>query len=698
MNIAVNLHPERSPSDRSDGGAVDSLIRDALSRATDRSKLAHSRTLEALDILAGRLQSVERARVAPEPPRTAAMLTALSEKLEQLEAMVAAGHLERIGRSQDDIGRRIEDIDRKLPADPQAVREALDRVEARIDAAQSTHAATETAIGRALDARLGRVAERVEKVLDDDRKARAAEGSGLAEIVRSVDHLAGKVEAQISPVAQDLKRIVERFESDRGPAAAAELAQALAALEEERRLLSRLPAIEEALNRTAVPGQSGAETSVEDLRRDLGDLRALQEATDRRTLDALQSVQRALEMLAVRSPEPRLGTPSREAPPADDIPADARAMLAAARAAAARAVEEMGPVEREASRARLIGNAPAQDVPALPTTEPEIAGALPAASGGPAETAVPQQTTGSIQSDLAEVIRSIRTAAKENNRTAEPAASPRRVMAKPVLMGLTAITLVAGGVQAAHWFADGKVSVPFMTGSAKPAPAAPASALTTGGLLSPGNGLRPSAAISPEVPADMREGFNPADHDMAFKVALRYLDGVGVTRDPRLAETWLRTAADKGSAKAAYRLGAIFEKGLLGTKDPDAAKDWYRKAGEKGNVSAMHNYAVLMAGAEQPDYVQASTWFRKAAEFGLRDSQYNAAVLAARGLGGAADMKSAYVWFSLAAAAGDTAAASRRDEAARRLDPATLAAAKTQLQAFQPKSPDPATNEPVGAS
>ena len=81
---------------------------------------------------------------------------------------------------------------------------------------------------------------------------------------------------------------------------------------------------------------------------------------------------------------------------------------------------------------------------------------------------------------------------------------------------------------------------------------------------------------------------------------------------------------------------------------------------------------------------------------GVRDSQFNLAVLYARGLGVEQDLRQSWMWFSLAAAQGDSEAARKRDEVAARMDPGALTAAADQLAKFKAVEPDPTANDVAG--
>jgi localization factor PodJL len=177
-----------------------------------------------------------------------------------------------------------------------------------------------------------------------------------------------------------------------------------------------------------------------------------------------------------------------------------------------------------------------------------------------------------------------------------------------------------------------------------------------------------------------------------FALATDYAEGRHMPRDPAAAAQWYRKAAAQGLAPAQLRLAFLYQTGLGVQRDLDKARAWYLKAAEQGNVTAMHNLAVLAADS-RPDYATAAQWFKKAAEYGLLNSQFNLALLLSRGLGVQQNLVSAYAWFAIAAARGDSDAAKRRDDLGARLDSGQLAAARTLASSFRAKTPDAAAND-----
>ena len=205
-------------------------------------------------------------------------------------------------------------------------------------------------------------------------------------------------------------------------------------------------------------------------------------------------------------------------------------------------------------------------------------------------------------------------------------------------------------------------------------------------------GTTPAAEATAEALRVQAESGNVrAQYDLGS----RYIDGRGVTANPKLAVQWLEKAAANGFAPAQYRLGSLYRDGKGLRNDPKLAYAWFKRAAEQGNARAMHNLAVVMAegGNGTPDYAAAAEWFRKAAEYGIKDSQFNVAILYARGLGISQDLVQSYKWFSAAADLGDEDAAKKRDDVGAKLSPDKLAEAKAAAQDYKPKALDPVIND-----
>jgi localization factor PodJL len=204
------------------------------------------------------------------------------------------------------------------------------------------------------------------------------------------------------------------------------------------------------------------------------------------------------------------------------------------------------------------------------------------------------------------------------------------------------------------------------------------------------------AALPAGVTGTLHDAATSGDTGAETELALRYLEGRTLPRDPKMAARWFEQAAVQGLPIAQYRLAALYEKGTGVTRDVQLARSWYLKAATAGNARAMHNLAVLDAedaGAGKPDYAEAAQWFRRAAELGIRDSQFNLAVLLGRGLGVPQDLGQSWIWFTLASRQGDADAEKKRDEVAAKMDSKAMAAATAALTAMKMQSLDPTANE-----
>jgi localization factor PodJL len=357
-----------------------------------------------------------------------------------------------------------------------------------------------------------------------------------------------------------------------------------------------------------------------------------------------------------------------------------------------------------------------------------------APSDAPELGAVSERMSASVENALSEARSRARAAAASFDRQKNKDGGTGGLFkgkTRPILLSLAGLVLLLGALQIARSVTDVSPTeneqveaLPKLSGAAPnavdrqaqvvaPAPADVAAIATpepekreaatvaaptaTTALGSPGVDGMAVSAIPVQQPsvASLTSLANAGNVAAQFELASRLADGREAKRDPALAATWFRKAADKNHAPSQYRLGALYEKGLGVTKSATEAAQWYRKAASNGNVRAMHNLAVLIADGidGKPDYGQAAAWFRNAAEHGVRDSQYNLAILFARGLGVEQDMTKSYLWFALAATQGDVDAAKKRDEIAARLDSRKLAEAKVAADTFEIRKPSAAAND-----
>ncbi len=105
-----------------------------------------------------------------------------------------------------------------------------------------------------------------------------------------------------------------------------------------------------------------------------------------------------------------------------------------------------------------------------------------------------------------------------------------------------------------------------------------------------------------------------------FNLAMLYVQGLGVPREPRRAMDYLERAAAAGYAPAQYQLalsnapGGAFD-------DPGAAIFWMTRAARQGHAMAAWRLGGLLA--EQPDAArsgEALDWLRRAEEAGITEA------------------------------------------------------------------------------
>ncbi|MCJ2094128.1 hypothetical protein MKK67_16745 [Methylobacterium sp. J-072] len=600
------------------------------------------------------------------------------------------------------------------------------------DAAQSGDMASIHAMLRSL----------VEKV---DQVGSRSEYEGLDALEKQVVSLAGRLDAPRGgdPALAGLGRTMDDLLQQ--VAALRESAPSEAAVERATR-----NAVAQTLKGSSIPSADLGEIGL--LRASLADMQARQIASDQRLGATLEGVQSALERLVNR-----LG-------PAES--ANARVPSLDERLMTTTSPEIARGVGSEASRladdllepgSGRPGREPraARDTMARRATrdrsaEPQRGRPAPDAGG---ETdiktsfiAAARRAAQAAQAELAAEAPADRRDLRANRAESEPTASGEsrfeRLRAeinrrrRPLLLGLAAIVLALGALQAISLRAPEEAPRTVQTSQVAPARAEPAresrqeaapeapapkapiaDPVTTQALPTPLPAEPRPATIKAAVPqisgmntmqadlgtlppalAKVKQAALDGDGAAIWDLATREADGRGMPRDLSVAAKLFEKLATAGYAPAQYKLAGHYEKGSGLVRDLDKAKLWYGRAAEQGHARSMHNLAVLYAenpaANGKPDFASAASWFRQGAEFGVRDSQYNLAVLYARGLGLTQDLVQSYAWFSAAAAQGDDDAAKKRDDVANKLNPADLASAKSLAATFKPRKIDAAVNEP----
>ncbi|WP_407523470.1 hypothetical protein [Methylobacterium oryzisoli] len=777
-DVAANVHARVTQD-------VERLARrvDGALNASDVNSLANR---DAISNLFRELDAIRRQVAAlAEPER----IQSLARTVEELSLQIAASHSGGAGEDGPVVAELrplLEEIRSGLRAPAEAASPDLTRSIAGLDrkidelraqtaAREIPEAATDDILGRidALSAKVdtmaaagpvGDVIERLEQIGDSLRSPALAGGDlasihgmlrGLAEKLDRVGQGAGS--DALDGLEKQVLALAKRIDTRGSDPALAGLERTMGDLLAQVAMLRDEAPIQAAVERAArhavadtigsgLPSGTGpGSAQLGSLQATLADLKAQQDASERRMQATMEGVHTALERLVSRlsQMEGERARPEEAASDPAQRRRDARP-AAAAQAAPARPSEEM--LEPGAIR-------------------PRVSRSAPAASAAPAAGAAPELPAGDIKANfIAAARRAAQAAAAEAAgsgadaaRAAHPGAAPAAVPSglvgqlratlerrrRPLLLGLAAIVLALGTLQAVNGLfgsaepppasAPSVAQAPIVSPPPKPidppttqalaapetkpaAPAAPsASALPQ--AEPPGSDKPAAVEKAPAVPrvasaaalggdlaglpasfAPLRQAALEGDGTALYEIASRAGDGRGMVRDLALAAKLFERLAAAGYAPAQYRLGSQYEKGMGVTRDAGQARLWYGRAADQGHVRAMHNLAVMLAesGAAggKPDYAAAAQWFRRAAEFGIRDSQYNLAVLLARGLGASQDLSQSYGWFAAAAAQGDEDAGRKRDEVAAKLSPKDLAAAKAAAEAWKPRAGDPAVNEP----
>ena len=114
----------------------------------------------------------------------------------------------------------------------------------------------------------------------------------------------------------------------------------------------------------------------------------------------------------------------------------------------------------------------------------------------------------------------------------------------------------------------------------------------------------------------------------------------------------------------------------------------FRPLAERGDARAQFRLGVMytMGQGVPQDDKEAARWYRLAATQGYAAAQYNLGVMYFTGIGVPRDVVRAHLWYSLAAAPGHENARRARDIVAKKMTPAQLADAQRLALEWKPKS------------
>src|SRR5262249_51094544 len=123
----------------------------------------------------------------------------------------------------------------------------------------------------------------------------------------------------------------------------------------------------------------------------------------------------------------------------------------------------------------------------------------------------------------------------------------------------------------------------------------------------------------------------------------------GVAKDQQAGAGWLLRAADRGSPRAAFNVGVMYERGFVVERDPARAVEWYRKAAQANLPMAKYNLALMLRdgrGATR-DGKQAAELLRSASQQGMAAAMFALGDLYDRGEAVTRDPAAALAWFAI---------------------------------------------------
>lgn len=190
------------------------------------------------------------------------------------------------------------------------------------------------------------------------------------------------------------------------------------------------------------------------------------------------------------------------------------------------------------------------------------------------------------------------------------------------------------------------------------------------------------AAITEFEPL-VTEGYAPAQYQMA----LIYLNGNGVRKDPNHAFELFSLAADQNYPDAQFELGVLYSDGIGIKKNLEMAFVLTEKAAKKGLDSAQFNLGVMYYNGLgiKRNYLKASRWYQKAADQNYALAQFNLALMYYEGKGVAKDTEMSYIWNIISAKNGYVQASKSRDMDEHKLNAAQIQKSRTKANSIYSK-------------
>ncbi len=132
-----------------------------------------------------------------------------------------------------------------------------------------------------------------------------------------------------------------------------------------------------------------------------------------------------------------------------------------------------------------------------------------------------------------------------------------------------------------------------------------------------------------------------------YNESLDYLQGHGVTKDPKRAFALNFEAAQAAYADAVLAMGWFYLNGVGVSRDIERARSWYRDSARRGEPRAM--FSLGQIAYDEGDHSDALVWFKRASDAGHHRSLYFIGKHYWRGHGVEEDRKEAMRYFHRAA-------------------------------------------------
>jgi uncharacterized protein len=125
-------------------------------------------------------------------------------------------------------------------------------------------------------------------------------------------------------------------------------------------------------------------------------------------------------------------------------------------------------------------------------------------------------------------------------------------------------------------------------------------------------------------------------------------------KDYASAMAYYRMAADKGDAQAQYDIGLLYSNGMGVSRDDKIAFQWFHVAAAQGHVASITWLGVMYASGRgvQQDYIESMKWNKKAAELGSPHAQHNLGLMYYFGQAVPVNTSEAMRWFRQSAEQG----------------------------------------------